>query len=77
MAQFYGQVRGMSDTTASRRGGRDIRVSAQSWNGSLITIMHYNGDELMVELQMNDGSEFSGVTVFYGTFEELRAKLLS
>lgn len=30
MSTFYGQVEGMAKTVASRRGGKEIKVSAQS-----------------------------------------------
>ena len=75
MSKFYGQGEGMASTLATRRGNRDIKVSAQSWDGSLITRMYYEGDDLMVELQVNDGSSFYGKTCFFGTLEELKKRL--
>lgn len=37
MSKFYGTVVVQARTDATRRGGRDIRVCAQSWDGSIIT----------------------------------------
>lgn len=76
MSAFYGTVIGSSDTAATRRGTKDIRVSAQSWDGSVITRMWYNtGDKLMVEIQTADGSSAYGYTVFTGTYEEYGKRL--
>ena len=75
MSAFYGQVIGGANTTASRRGYDSIKVSAQSWNGSLITRMWYDHDELMVELQHNTGSDSSGYTVFCGSLDDLISTL--
>ena len=76
MAKFYGQVFGQAKTEASRRGSRDIKVSAQSWNGSVITTLYYNdNDDLMVNLSISDGSSCYGYTHFDGTLEELKARL--
>lgn len=40
MSKFYGQVAAVNGntTTASRRGFKGIRSSAQTWEGSLIAI---------------------------------------
>lgn len=76
MSAFYGTVKGASDTPATRRGYHDIKVAAQSWNGSVITRLHYNKeDELIVDLQVSDGSDTSGRTIFYGTLDELKERL--
>lgn len=76
MSKFYGTVVGASDTPATRRGYRDIKVAAQSWDGSVITRLNYNkDDELMVDLQIGEGSDTSGYTVFYGTIDQLKSKL--
>lgn len=76
MSKFYGTVVGQARTDATRRGGRDIRVCAQSWDGSIITRLSYNDkDELMVELQYHETSNTYGKTVFYGTIGELLQKL--
>lgn len=71
MSKFYGQVFGMSSTSASRRGGSDIKVSAQSYDGSVITKLYYNdAGKLMVEIETDKDSDSSGDTKFKGTFEE-------
>lgn len=76
MSAFYGTVIGASDTPATRRGYRDIKVSAQSWDGSVITRLHYNSeDKLIVDLQVSEGSDTSGYTIFYGTIDELKEKM--
>ena len=76
MSKFYGTVVGMAKTDATRRGGRDIRVCAQSWDGSLVTRLSYNDkDELCVELQYHESSNTFGKTVFKGTMDELLKKL--
>ena len=76
MSAFYGTVIGSAHTPATRRGGRDIKVAAQSWNGSVITRMNYNKEgDLMIDLQVGDGSVTAGRTIFYGTIEELKERL--
>ena len=76
MSKFYGQVFGQAETIATRRGHRNIRVSAQSWNGSVITTLNYNDDgDLMVEIETSDGSDSRGYTRFRGTMKEFIEKL--
>jgi hypothetical protein len=76
MARFYGQVFGQASTEASRRGSRNIKVSAQSWNGSVITTLYYNeNDDLMVNIEISDGSSSYGHTHFDGSLEELKERL--
>jgi hypothetical protein len=76
MSRFYGQVFGQAQTSASRRGSKEIKVSAQSWNGSVITSLYYNeNDELMVNLSISDGSSSYGYTHFDGTLDELKERL--
>lgn len=75
MSAFYGTVTGNAKTEATRRGHNEIKVSAQSWNGSVITRLYYNGDNLNVELQISDDSSIHGYTYFNGTIEELKNKL--
>ena len=73
MSKFYGQVFGASSTDASRRGTNDIRVSAQSWDGSVITTLDYNDeDKLRVRLAIDDDSSSTGNVVFRGTFEDFK-----
>lgn len=79
MSVFYGQVSGQAETTASRRGSYNsgIRVSAQSWDGSLITKMYYSGgDDLMVEIEVSDGSSMYGITVYSGKFDDFVNEML-
>lgn len=76
MSKFYGTVIGQADTSASRRGSRDIRVSAQSWNGSVITRLYYDdNDKLNVDVEIDSGSATYGKMIFRGTFEEFCKKL--
>ncbi len=77
MSKFYGSVDGSEKTTtATRRGFNYIHVSAQSYDGSIITRMHYDiNDNLIVDLEHNDGSSTYGRTIFHGTMDELLKKL--
>ena len=77
MSKFYGTVVGSARTEATRRGFSDIRVSAQSWDGSLITRMRYDqGGRLMVQLdKSNESTSCYGRTIFWGTLDELEQKL--
>lgn len=79
MSKFYGTVVGSARTEATRRGFDGIRVSAQSYDGSLITRMRYDRNErLMVQLdKSNESSSCSGRTIFRGTLDELERKLTS
>lgn len=74
MSKFYGTVSGMSQTDATRRGGRDITVSAQSWDGSQVTRLYYNDkDELCIQIGISHDSTSSfwgAATVYDGTFAE-------
>lgn len=78
MSKFYGTVHGdASQTDGTRRGFRSIKVAAQSWDGSLITRMSYDGGgRLMVQLdKSNESSSCWGKTIFWGTLDELEQKL--
>ena len=77
MSKFYGTVVGSANTEATRRGHDSIRVSAQSWDGSLITRMRYGQEgQLLVQLDRYNGSSSCyGKTIFYGTLDELEARL--
>ena len=75
MSKFYGTVVGASQTSASRRGNHDIRVSAQSWDGSVITRLWYNDNEVLnVDVEIASGSSVYGQIIFSGTFEEFCRK---
>lgn len=77
MSKFYGTVHGdASQTDGTRRGFRSIKVAAQSWDGSVITSMHYCNNDLMVNLDFSDDSSTYGQSLFYGTFQELKDKLM-
>lgn len=77
MSKFYGTVSGGAKTEATRRGFDSIKVSAQSWDGSLITRMSYDGGgRLMVQLdKSNESTSCWGKTIFWGTLDELEQKL--
>lgn len=75
MSAFYGQVIGCAQTAGTRRGHHDIKVAAQSWNGSVITRLYYKDNELMCDLQIAEDSSAYGYTVFNGTLAELKKKL--
>ena len=77
MAKFYGSVGGHRGV-ATRTGTSNIRTSAQSWDGSVITELSYNNeDKLMVEVRADDYSTSYGNRIFYGTYEEFVNKLKS
>lgn len=73
MSTYYGQVKGNAETTASRRGTEQsgLRVSAQSYNGSVILVMK-NG---CVDVEIAEGSSIYGHTEFSWTIEELKKAL--
>lgn len=76
MSKFYGQVFGAPQTSASRRGHKSIRVSAQSYDGSIITHLWYSDDStLMVQLEYSPESSEHGMTIFRGTIDQLLNKL--
>lgn len=71
MSKFYGTVMGSADTAATRRGSDQIKVAAQSWDGSIITKLRYNKNgDLMVQVEYAEGSETIGRTIFDGTINE-------
>lgn len=78
MAKTYCTCVGMRGE-ATRRGGNDgVRVSAQSWDGSIIVSNRYDGDQLMVRVGTNEGSSCYtdwNSPDFRGTFEEFKALL--
>ena len=77
MAKFYGSIQG--NRGAATRGGSaasGIKSSCQSYDGSVITYMSYDGiDNLVVTIEVSDGSSSYGRRIFCGTFEEYIAKL--
>lgn len=74
MAKFLGTTQG-SRGQATRTSGTSIKSSVQSYDGSVITEMHYNEGKLMVRISLDDDSSCYGDTAFLGTFEELRTLL--
>ena len=78
MSKFYGQVEGMSSTVATRRGGKYIKTSAQSYDGSIQTRLEYDDrDNLIAEISMCEGTGFYGDRVFEGKFETLKNILIN
>lgn len=76
MANFYGTVRGYARTVATRTGHSGITTSAQSYKGSVITRLSYDGNgNLVVEVEASNGSATSGRPMFRGTFEEFKEAL--
>ena len=77
MSTFYGTLTG-NKGTATRCGTKDsgIRASVQSWKGSVITALNYDGDDLMVQVSWADDSRATmGRHLFYGTLAEFVEKL--
>ena len=73
MATFYGQIKGMSGTAATRRGSRDSHIfaSLQSYNGSVQTELFYDdAGALCIQVYTADGSQMRGRTVYRGTVAE-------
>ena len=77
MSKFYGTIIGQARTPATRCGSKKIRTAAQSYDGSVITELSYDNEsnELMVEIEVNDGTSMFGRTIFRGTFNEFIEKL--
>lgn len=75
MAKFYGTIEGIAKNNATGRGNKNIKVSAQSYDGSVITILNYNKDnELIINIELNDDSDVHGkseLPSFHGTLEQL------
>ena len=71
----------MGNRGAATRGGSassGFKATAQSYDGSVITQLTYKEDgTLMVSIEIAEGSSIYGRTVFYGTFEEFKAKFNS
>lgn len=75
MAKTYCSCVGMRGE-ATRRGGKDgVRVSAQSYDGSIIVYNYYDGDTLKVRVGTNEGSSCCTdykSNDFSGTFQEFK-----
>ena len=78
MSALYGTLQGCRGE-ATRCGSKSsgLRVSAQSYNGSLITYMDINDNgETVVKLKISDdSSSYGDEKIFEGTLEELKEKL--
>jgi hypothetical protein len=77
MSAFYGCVQG-NRGAATRGGSRasGFKSTAQSYDGSVITRLSYNNeDDLMVTIEVSEGSSPYGTTIFTGTFDEYINKL--
>jgi hypothetical protein len=74
MSKLYGSIQG-NRGAATRTGSSLMKSSVQSYDGSVITYMSYEGDNLMVEVCVSDRSSSYGSRIFYGTFDEFKAKL--
>ena len=77
MSAFYGMVQG-NRGSATRGGSRasGFKSSAQSYDGSVITYLDYDGNDiLMVTIEVSDGSSSFGNRIFCGTFEQFVKKL--
>ncbi len=74
MAKLYGSIQG-NRGAATRMGHSLIKSSVQSYDGSVINYLSYEGDKLMIEVCVAEGSSSYGSRIFYGTFEEFVNKL--
>lgn len=74
MAKLYRSIQG-NRGAATRTGYSLIKSSVQSWDGSIINYMSYEGGKLMVEVCVSNDSSAYGRRIFYGTFDEFIAKL--
>lgn len=76
MSKFYGSIQG--NRGAATRGGSSasgIKSSCQSYDGSVITYLSYDGnDTLMVTIEVSEYSSSYGRRIFCGTFEEFIKK---
>lgn len=79
MAKTYCTCIGMRGEATRRGGNNGVRVSAQSWDGSVIVKNWYDeNDQLRVMVGTNDGSschtDFNSVD-FTGSLDELKELL--
>ena len=72
MSKFYGTVIGSGKTPATRRGFTSIATAAQSFDGSVITELKYKDGDLIVTIEIADGSATSGYRYFTGTMDEFK-----
>jgi hypothetical protein len=74
MSKLYGSIQG-NRGAATRMGHSLIKSSVQSYDGSVITYMSYDKDQLMVEVCVSNESSSYGRRIFYGTFDECISKI--
>lgn len=73
MAKTYCMCQGMRGEATRRGGSNGVRVSAQSYDGSVIVKNWYRDGQLMVSVGTNDySSSWANNEEFRGTFEELK-----
>lgn len=72
MAEFYGTLQG-SRGSASRLGSKSsgIVTTAQSWEGSVTVTIHGSSEGKTVEIQVAEGSNRGGRTLYRGSMAEL------
>ena len=78
MATYYGTLRGTGRTTVTKTGTKNtgLTASVQTYKGSVIVSVYGELDgKPAFTIELADGSGASGQTAFYGTLDELRAKL--
>lgn len=78
MSRTYATLTGGRSTLTQRGHSDGVKVSAQSFEGSIICSNWYDGEQLKVRVGTNDGSNSYtdwNSTDFVGTFEEFK-KLL-
>lgn len=76
MSRLYGTVQG-NRGCGSRCGTDYMRVSAQSYEGSVIVKMYEQAEdkEPRIRIELNDDSSIYGDTYFNGTYSELKELL--
>jgi len=79
MSKFYGQAwteDRTSTTAATRCGHSGINASAQSYDGSIITRLHYDrAGALIVDIEVSSDSAMHGETVYSGPLNQLADQL--
>ena len=79
MAKFYGTIKGARDSVATKTGTKNsgLRVSAQSWDGSVIVELWENQEgQAVFSFRFAEGSESAGGREFLrATAAELAEKV--
>ena len=71
MAKFYGTIQG-NRGMGTRLGTQEIRTSAQSWDGSIITKLYYDEKDLNVIIATDESSSPYGEIKFNGKFKNFQ-----